>query len=169
MERNESPADGIPALELGQFFEVLVGRWRLQREIPGIARFSGEADFAATGSSAVLAYAEFGVLAMTSGHNAPASRRLLYCRIGDQLAIKDDDARRRGALLHLLAFARPSCGTAWLVASHRHRCGEDAYDLEMRVLAPDRFETRYHVVGRRKNYRMFTVYKRMLSIQVGFA
>jgi hypothetical protein len=150
----------IPARELRAIFEGFAGRWRLGREIPGVARFGGEAVFAATEVADVLAYAESGVLAMTSGHRAPASRRLLYCRMAGRLAIKDDDVLRRGALLHLLAFARPSQGATW-IARHVHRCGDDAYDLEFRIIAADCFETHYRVAGPRKGYRIFTTYRRL--------
>jgi hypothetical protein len=148
------------SLEFIRLFECFVGHWVLEREIPGIASFSGAAEFTATSAPDVLAYAESGILAIASGHKASASRRLLYCRIGERLAIKDDDSIRRGTLLHLLAFGRPSVGDGWLAAGHRHCCGTDMYDLEMTIIAPDRFETRYRVQGPRKDYRMLTAYRR---------
>jgi Family of unknown function (DUF6314) len=160
LEKHGTQAGRVSARELCALFEGLAGSWRLEREIPGIARFSGNAVFAATSAAASLAYVESGILAMTSGHRAPAVRRLLYCRMGGRLAIKDDDVRRRGALLHLLAFARPSQGAAW-TARHVHRCGDDAYDFEFRIVAPDCFETRYRVAGPRKSYRIFTICRRL--------
>jgi Family of unknown function (DUF6314) len=136
LEAHGIQANRISARDLCALFEGLAGCWRLEREIPGIAQFSGEAVFAPTSAAESLAYVESGVLAMTSGHCAPAERRLLYRRMGGRLAIKDDDVWRRGALLHLLAFARPSEGATW-IARHVHRCGDDAYGLEFRIVAPD--------------------------------
>jgi len=150
----------IAAGELARLFQGFRGRWRIEREVPGHAAFRGEGEFAVTDAPDILAYAESGILATNAGHRAPASRRLLYCRMDDRLAVKDGD-RRRGALLHLLAFARPPGGGPWLVASNRHRCGADVYDLEMRILDPDRFATHYRVAGPRKNYRIFTTYRRL--------
>jgi hypothetical protein len=151
----------IPAGELAELFQGFAGRWQIERDIPGLAAFRGEAEFAMTGRPDVLAYAESGILTTLAGHQAPASRRLLYCRMDGRLAIKDDDARRRGALLHLLAFARQTGDAARLAASHRHRCGADSYDLEMRIIDADRFETRYRVTGPRKDYRIDTICRRL--------
>src|SRR5215469_16199133 len=144
-----SSGAAISAGELARLFQGFLGRWRIEREVPGHAAFRGEGEFAATAASDILAYAESGILATSAGHRAPASRRLLYCRMDDRLAVRDAD-RRRGELLHLLAFARPPGGASWLAASHRHRCGADVYDLQMRLLDSDRFVTRYRVAGPRK-------------------
>jgi hypothetical protein len=138
-------------------FELLVGSWRLNREIPGIASFSGRAEFCATKESGVLAYAESGHFAFQSGYNSAASRRLRYSLIGGRIAIKDDDGIRRGVTLHLLNFVQTGAGA---VAQHQHVCGRDVYDIVMTILEADRFETQYRVVGPRKDYWMLAVYRR---------
>ena len=142
-------------------FRILVGRWRLDRTIPGVASLIGQAVLApAGGVVSTLRYEERGDLRLNAGSQYAAERRYLYRLIGERLVIEFADRPNRGAVLHDLSFKPSPNGAGILVARHRHWCAPDSYDLEMTITGCDRFETRYRIAGPRKNYEMHSIYGR---------
>jgi uncharacterized protein DUF6314 len=142
-------------------FRILVGRWRLDRTIPGVASLVGQAVFAPTGNAlSPLRYQERGDLRLNAGGTYAATRRYLYRLMGERIVIEFADRPNRGAALHDLSFNPSPNGAAVLVARHRHSCWPDNYDFEMTIRGNDRLETRYRIVGPRKNYEMHTIYDR---------
>jgi hypothetical protein len=134
-------------------FRTLAGQWRLDRTIPGVASLIGQAVFAPVGGAASpLHYEECGDLRLNAGATYASTRRYLYCLMGERIVIEFADRPNRGAALHDLSFDPSATGAGVLVARHRHSCGPDNYDFEMTIRGNDRLETRYRIVGPRKNY-----------------
>jgi hypothetical protein len=123
----------------------LVGRWTVARRVVDLrsgttGRFRGIATFAPDGSWLEEGALEFGA------YRGPARREL---RIVDD-AVQFADGRP----FHPLDLTgRPV----------EHRCGEDTYAGEYRLVAPDRLEVCWRVRGPAKEQRIDSSYRRCYS------
>jgi hypothetical protein len=123
----------------------LTGRWRVERRVldllmGAVGRFEGVATFAADGRWREEGTLEFG------GYRGPARREL---RIADGMVWFDD-----GRPFHPFDL---SGGRV------EHRCGQDTYAGEYRLVTADRLEVTWHVRGPEKDQRIDTSYSRCYS------
>jgi hypothetical protein len=133
---------------------LLSGRWTVHRRLVDL-RSGCEGDFAGTASfepeADRLQWAEAGRLRF-GGHEGPAVRRLSIARGPDGWMVEFDDGRP----FHPLDLATGACTV-------EHRCGDDLYAGEYRLLGPDAFDVRWRVTGPRKDQEIHTTYRRIAA------
>jgi hypothetical protein len=157
-----SPSTGGP----GRTGDFLRGCWRAERVITDFrsgttGSFSGTAVFtpepgdpteavpARAPVPAPLVYREEGELTF-GGHRGPASRNLLYLPATD------------GSATVLFADGRPffTLNLRPGVCVAEHPCGDDSYQVTVRVLGPDTYTESWRVTGPGKDYLMTTTHTR---------
>jgi hypothetical protein len=129
--------------------DILTGRWRIERRLidldAGIAGdFRGHATFAPADDG--LGWTEHGRLRL-GGHDSEAGRRLAIVPTADGWLVTFEDGRP----FHPLDLSG---------APVEHRCGDDRYLGEYRVLGPDTLHVTWHVTGPRKDQRIDSSYHR---------
>jgi hypothetical protein len=130
---------------------LLSGRWSVRRRLLDL-RSGREGDFTGTASfepeGGRLRWAETGRMRF-GGHEGPAERRLSIVRGPDGWTVEFEDGRP----FHPLDLATGACAV-------EHRCGDDLYAGEYRLLGPDALDVRWRVTGPRKDQEILTTYRR---------
>lgn len=130
--------------------DYLLGSWRIERHLLDErtgkqGRFTGTARFTPVDGS--LRYAEDGVLDWPP-HRGPASRALRFeVRAAWSASVFFDDGR----LFHTLDLAAGS-------AVAEHRCGDDRYQGQYRLLGPTAWAQEWRVDGPHKALTILTAY-----------
>jgi hypothetical protein len=131
---------------------LLGGRWSVQRSLVDL-RSGREGDFTGTASferrGGCLRWAETGRMRF-GGHEGPAERRLSIVQGPDGWTVEFEDGRP----FHPLDLATGACTV-------EHRCGDDLYAGEYRLLGPDALDVRWRVTGPRKDQEIHTAYRRI--------
>ena len=131
---------------------LLSGRWSVRRRLVDL-RSGREGDFAGTASFEPegdrLRWAEAGRMRF-AGHDGPAERRLSIAGGPGGWTVEFDDGRP----FHPLDLAGGTCAV-------EHRCGEDLYAGEYRLLGADALEVSWRVTGPRKEQEIHTTYRRI--------
>jgi hypothetical protein len=83
------------------------------------------------------------------GYDGPAARQLTIVRARDGWTVEFDDGRP----FHPLDLAAGACAV-------EHRCGDDLYAGEYRLLDRDALDVRWRVAGPRKDLEIHTAYRR---------
>jgi len=151
-------------VEVDDTLGFLVGRWRLVRTIrdrlAGVdGVFEGTAEIGGASPSVPLLLAsadhcEDGALTF-GAHSGHAGRRLRYERAG-------------GAVRALFADGRPFVELDLRPGVWRgvHTCGDDRYEMELRVESADAFLEQWQVQGPAKSYEASTSYRRLPTTAV---
>ncbi len=139
-----------------KLFDRLPGAWKLSREIPGKGRLEGKVSFTPSGQSS-LEYREDGVLSISHGGKFNSSRSYVYKLNGGRIEIHYDDPHRKNEIMHELDFDAEG------KARHRHRCGEDFYEIVFAFESEDRIRIEYDVRGPQKNYRMVSLLQKIIQ------
>jgi hypothetical protein len=137
-----------------ELLRQLRGRWRLERQTPGLASMSGLAELTPLAADLSL-YAEHGTLTMAAGGSFEFSRRYRYLATDNSLDILFDEEPPR--LYQSLRLAEQDGA---LAGSGYHRCGEDDYSSSYAFELPRGFTTAHRVVGPKKDYVIKTRYRR---------
>jgi hypothetical protein len=139
-------------------FSALVGKWNLHRIISSYGSLYGSVQLSKR-SDNILYYEEYGTLHLINGEKLSAERKYIY-----ELSPKDgllyiyyNDPWRQGDTLHCLEFARR--GTR-IVASHKHKCGDDVYAVTFEMITSESIEINYQVTGPKKNYTIQSMFTR---------
>lgn len=147
MDRTDKVQGGrraIERLELGDF----AGGWSLTREIvdrrAGQGRFVGSAVFSP--SSRGLDYCETGTLTLAAGGSFAATRRYHWQSEGAEIAVYFEDGR----FFHRFAPSGSAAAT--------HFCDPDDYGVAYDFSDWPRWQSRWTVVGPRKDYTMVSRY-----------
>jgi hypothetical protein len=130
---------------------LLSGRWSVQRRLADLQSghegdFSGTASFVPDGDR--LRWSEAGRMRYR-GHDGPAARKLSISGGPDGWTVEFDDGRP----FHPLDLATGACTV-------EHRCGDDLYAGEYRLLGPDALDVHWRVTGPRKDLQIHTAYRR---------
>jgi hypothetical protein len=131
---------------------LLSGRWSIHRRLVdlrhgGVGGFTGTASFEPDGDR--LRWAEAGRMRF-GGHEGPAARELSIVGGPDGWTVAFADGRP----FHPLDLATGACTV-------EHRCGDDLYAGEYRLLGPDALDVRWRVTGPRKQQEIHTSYRRI--------
>jgi hypothetical protein len=122
-----------------QFATQLIGHWTITRRLADL-RTGDEGHFEGVATIDADRWIEHGHLKF-GAYDGPAGRRL---RITPDGRVTFDDGR---------PFHR-------LAPRAEHRCGEDLYEAEYRVLGPDAFDVVWTVTGPNKHQRLESAYRR---------
>ncbi len=141
-----------------QFFDLLPGAWRFDRQIPGQASMQGTARFMPRDDGA-LHYHEQGELVLPDGQRLQAHRAYRYTRQPDGFCVWFDEMPPR--LFHRIVLSRTAAGqTVGIEAvaggSAMHLCGADRYDTVYGIHADGSWSIRHEVSGPRKRYVSLT-------------
>jgi hypothetical protein len=120
----------------------LTGRWTIERRVRDLragtsGRFAGIATITPDGRWVEEGTLDFGP------YHGPARRELRI--VGSEVRFAD------GRPFHPLDLTG---------APVEHLCGDDRYAGEYRLVAPDRFDTRWRITGPTKDQRIDTSYRR---------
>jgi hypothetical protein len=131
---------------------LLSGRWSVQRRVVDLrsgreGAFTGTASFEPEGDR--LRWAEAGRMRFAD-HDGPAARRLSIAGGPEGWTVEFDDGRP----FHPLDLATGACAV-------EHRCGDDLYAGEYRLLGPDALDVGWRVSGPRKQQEIHTTYRRI--------
>lgn len=146
-------------------FSALQGSWNIMRQVVHTHgetyAFTGQGTFFATGCNK-RSYIEAGTLQTLQGP-IQASRRYAYeyDPAQDVIRVVHGHPAAQNAVLHALQFTAHG---AMARAQHRHRCGDDLYDVDYALpLRPGSipwFTTTYAVRGPHKAYTMQSLFTR---------
>ena len=130
---------------------LLSGRWSVERRLADL-RSGHEGDFTGTASfvpdGGRLRWAETGRMRFR-GHAGPAARQLSITAGPDGWTVEFGDGRP----FHPLDLATGACTV-------EHRCGDDVYAGEYRLLGPDALDVHWRVTGPGKRQEIHTQYRR---------
>jgi hypothetical protein len=130
-----------PWLGISLSIASLAGRWTVERRIVDL-RTGQSGEFRGTATITAHEWTEHGRLRF-GAYDGPASRHLKI--EGNRVAFAD------GRPFHTLA------------PRAEHRCGDDRYTAEYRVLGPDAFDVVWTVTGPNKQQRLESAYRRCYS------
>ena len=137
---------------------LLGGCWAVERRLVDV-RGGHEGDFAGTASFESdgdrLRWAEAGRMRF-GGHDGPATRRLSIARDPGGWIVEFEDGRP----FHALDLETGVCAV-------EHRCGDDLYAGEYRLLGPDALDVSWRVSGPRKDQEIHTTYRRIDRLPSG--
>jgi Family of unknown function (DUF6314) len=148
-----------------QFFQSLPGNWSLKRTIPN-GNMVGEATFEAVETKInTLFYHEQGWITfnLQPQQTLACHREYMYCYQCESDAIfiyfiEDGETDR---LFHTLQF---SLAKGISTAAGIHLCKQDTYHVTYKTVDENAFEISYSVKGPKKDYTLYTVFKRKLAV-----
>lgn len=141
---------------IDNLFLFFAGEWSLSREIDPHGSFEGSAMFTQIDDN-TLQYEEQGVLQLKEGYTLDdVTKRYLYKFEDEVLVIYFDDGPDKGKLFHRLEFDEQGLALA------THDCPPDVYQAKMHLKSSDAFEIIYDVKGPRKNYKITSLYKKVV-------
>ena len=126
----------------------------MERQIDPHGRFDGTASFSKI-DDVTLLYEEIGTLSLEAGEVLDdVSKRYLYKLEEDALAVYFDDGPNKGNLFHCLNFNDEG------IAQVEHFCDPDQYNSTYTIASDKEFMIEHIVNGPRKDYKIFSKYKR---------
>ena len=149
--RAHEPAPGLRPEEA---FRYLLGSWKIEREVSGMATMAGTAEVR-TLSHGQAEYSERTAVRTSDGTAFYASQSYLVSQTRNGFAMH---FAATGELFQQVCFT--GCPGDGLQAKAVHLCGEDRYDSEYAFARMGRLVIRHAVNGPRKNYVSVARYRR---------
>ena len=143
-------------------FDWLQGEWAFVREVPGHATVRGEARIVAEGDDTAR-YEETALVTLTHGGTLRATQCYVHRRLpqpANGIEVRFCDT---GNLFERLEFRALADGA--MEARARYVCAQDVYESSFIVRA-ERLHVEHVVQGPKKDYRVKTVYRRMMRSRV---
>ena len=140
------------------------GAWSLHRIIQGTGSMKGLAKFEKLNESFSpyeLLYAEDGVFEFDNGTKLDTHKEYIYYLDNEQLSVYFIHNKKRESLFHMLDLKQLNeNGNSYLLATARHHCSQDIYDIKYEIYNNDEFKIIYTVNGPTKDYVSKTYFKR---------